>query len=566
MKMAVANSNQLIKENMKAVASYYQQIRGCKREEIISFWDCVVLTTADEDQTKLYEYVIERKIANGTFPKNLPYFVYADLPGPKIGSGGSILYSLTNLFEEWKENLYQKKIIIICVGGQSQRLPTGTFLGKLSLNLPSDEFQFDMLDLKLAMYLPFVERMKPGVFVTCSDDVETYSGLNDLNWNFDNEGFTALGHLSSVQIGCHHGVYVLNLEEKSLTDDVVMSQCHRVLQKPSLQLMKDSGAILPDGRVCTDSAFFFDHNISRKCVKFMSKGRRILTEIDAYKHFLQPLGKNPEMCPSDESAMVHELFSLLKGTNINVILLTKSNFYHLGTMVEYLENLTLNSDKPNDFFDEMNLSCLSNSKCEGILSPLKSHPTILHSIIGSDVDIRFRSVVEWSRVNSGTSIGSGCIISHCDIDSNLILPSGICFHTVAVVVRNNQSVEFTTLAFSIDDDLKIIANEIGLLKYLGVDLGKVCKLLELNTEEIFPDFEKRELSLWKVKLFPVAKTMRDSFKLTLFMVNRILGRNENREPSDFQFSRLSLAEMVKLKCVKTMMAYKEEISNQTTSN
>ena len=29
-----------------------------------------------------------------------------------------------------------------------------------------------MLDLKLALYLPFLEAMEPGVFITASDDIE----------------------------------------------------------------------------------------------------------------------------------------------------------------------------------------------------------------------------------------------------------------------------------------------------------------------------------------------------------------------------------------------------------
>jgi hypothetical protein len=32
-----------------------------------------------------------------------------------------------------------------------------------------------MLDLKLAMYLPFLEIMQPGVFITASDDIEVFS-------------------------------------------------------------------------------------------------------------------------------------------------------------------------------------------------------------------------------------------------------------------------------------------------------------------------------------------------------------------------------------------------------
>jgi hypothetical protein len=32
-----------------------------------------------------------------------------------------------------------------------------------------------MLDLKLAVFLPFLEAMQPGVFITASDDIEVFN-------------------------------------------------------------------------------------------------------------------------------------------------------------------------------------------------------------------------------------------------------------------------------------------------------------------------------------------------------------------------------------------------------
>jgi hypothetical protein len=32
-----------------------------------------------------------------------------------------------------------------------------------------------MLDLKLALFLPFLEVMEPGVFITASDDIEVFN-------------------------------------------------------------------------------------------------------------------------------------------------------------------------------------------------------------------------------------------------------------------------------------------------------------------------------------------------------------------------------------------------------
>lgn len=70
-----------------------------------------------------------------------------------------------------------------------------------------------MLEFKLAMYIDFPTRMKPGVFVSSADCIELYELQGD-GWNFNSPGFTSLAHPSPIEIGTTHGVHVLeNLEE-----------------------------------------------------------------------------------------------------------------------------------------------------------------------------------------------------------------------------------------------------------------------------------------------------------------------------------------------------------------
>ena len=38
-----------------------------------------------------------------------------------------------------------------------------------------------MLDFKLALYLPFLECMEPGVFITASDDIEVFN-IDSINY------------------------------------------------------------------------------------------------------------------------------------------------------------------------------------------------------------------------------------------------------------------------------------------------------------------------------------------------------------------------------------------------
>ena len=80
-----------------------------------------------------------------------------------------------------------------------------------------------MLDLKLALYLPFLRVMEPGVFIAASDTIEVdflrksgYSNnhpqtycLSQTMEGGQGETITALAHPSSLFIGSTHGVYVM---------------------------------------------------------------------------------------------------------------------------------------------------------------------------------------------------------------------------------------------------------------------------------------------------------------------------------------------------------------------
>ena len=51
-----------------------------------TFWDVVVITTADYAQKHVFELQIESKRKRNELPLNFPIYVVADPPGPKIGT------------------------------------------------------------------------------------------------------------------------------------------------------------------------------------------------------------------------------------------------------------------------------------------------------------------------------------------------------------------------------------------------------------------------------------------------------------------------------------------------
>lgn len=64
-----------------------------------------------------------------------------------------------------------------------------------------------MLEMKLIVLVDFPQRMTPGVFVTCSDDLELFESAGA---DFTRPGFTAMTHPAPVSIGLSHGVFVLD--------------------------------------------------------------------------------------------------------------------------------------------------------------------------------------------------------------------------------------------------------------------------------------------------------------------------------------------------------------------
>lgn len=96
------------------------------------------------------------------------------------------------------------QITLIFLGGFSQRLPNASALGKIFTPIPLGDPLYQMLELKLAVFVDFPKHMKPGVLVTSADCIELYSIAEDENIRFDRSGFTALAHPSPISIGTTH--------------------------------------------------------------------------------------------------------------------------------------------------------------------------------------------------------------------------------------------------------------------------------------------------------------------------------------------------------------------------
>ncbi|XP_004679182.1 PREDICTED: fucose-1-phosphate guanylyltransferase [Condylura cristata] len=585
-----ALSDRSLREATQRKLRRFSELRG-KRVAAGEFWDIVAITAADIKQELAYKQQLSEKLKKKELPLGVQYHVFVDPAGAKIGNGGSTLCALQCL-----EKLYGNKwnsftILLIHSGGYSQRLPNASALGKIFTALPFGNPIFQMLELKLAMYIDFPSHMNPGILVTCADDIELYSLGESEFIRFDKPGFTALAHPSSLTVGTTHGVFVLEPFEYLEYKDLEYRTCHRFLHKPSIEKMYqlhavcrprhfcqqhfaggDSSCLKPDLEyVYTDSLFYMDYKSARRLLDFYEEIGTLSCEIDAYGDFLQALGpgatveytRNTSNVTKEESELVdmrQRIFHLLKGTSLNVVVLNSSKFYHIGTTEEYLSHFTSDSSLKS----ELGLQSIAFSIFPTIPECSGNTSCIIQSILDSRCSVAPGSVVEYSKLGPDVSVGENCIISGSSIITPAVLPaySFMC----SLSLKMNGHLKYSTMTFGVQDNLKKNVKTLSdtkLLQFFGECFLSCLDTWNLKvTEELFSG-NKTCLSLWTARIFPVCSSLSDSVTTSLKMLNAV----KNKSPFSLNnYKLLSIEEMLVYKDVEDMITYREQIFLEITVN
>ncbi|XP_054021010.1 fucose-1-phosphate guanylyltransferase [Dryobates pubescens] len=560
----------------------FAALRG-RVAEAGEFWDVVVVTAADAEQERAFREQLGDKLRRKELPLGTQYHVCTDPPGPKIGNGGSTLHVLQCLEDLYGDRWTSLTVLIIHSGGYSQRLPSASALGKIFTAVPLGDPVYQMLELKLAMYIDFPRHMAPGVMVACSDDIELYSAGGAEPLAFRREGFTALAHPSELAVGTTHGVFVLEPAHASGSGGPEPAPCRRFLHKPDVGTMRRCGAVRAKpgragpgaagergqpapGRECvyTDSVFYIHHGTARRLLAFYKQMGSLCCEIDAYGDFLQALGPGatPDYTTHAGNAVKEDsrlaevrqkLFSLLKGTALNVLVLNNSKFYHVGTTQEYLSHFT--ADSKLSF--ELGLLPVAFSISSGTLDPSAS---VIQSVLEPGCVVGPGSVIEYSRIGPEVSVGKGCIISGSHIDVKVDVPSK-CFLS-SLSVRVNGQVRYVSMAFGVEDDLKRrvkALSDIHSLQFFGVSLLECLDLWGVKVSHQLFSGDSTQLGLWAVRIFPVCSTLSESVRMALKMLSSV----QHRSAFDLGSCKLlSVEEMLSYKDVEDMLKFRKQIYDE----
>ncbi|XP_071513132.1 fucose-1-phosphate guanylyltransferase-like isoform X2 [Panulirus ornatus] len=595
--------SQRIRESMQEIFRRYNSLRLKKPVTEVTdvdkppFWDVVVLTTFDAAQQQSFQRQIDYKKQHGQLPK-VPIYVVADPPDQKLGVGGSTLHVLSELHKELGNALYQKKLLVIHSGGSSQRLPSYSVLGKIFAPVPVKGLSMDslvpqMLDLKLSMYLPFCELLGPGVFVTCADDIETYC-LNGMTLDlkaFNSADVVALGHPSSIHTGKGHGVYVLgNDSPQSLKCADSLQECMEVLQKPTEDIMRARGAVFLKREgdtsrelVWSDSVFWLSQQVCQCLLQWYKENAPLSSELDAYAHFLPCLGKRMvDAKPSDFQDFRSEMLPILQDFNLKVLLLNESEFYHMGTMEEYLKHFNImatfceeldvmkNTSNLHSPYILKSEEHLPSSSFDGgmIIDTYFSEPSTKITILEDSTQFVIENCyIDISFKVCGNLIMSNCVVQECHsislLSKKLSLFGNLLYHTVPIIFQGKSL--YVTVAFDLNANMKSVANDLSDIYNFGCNLYDVSHILGYKMTEVIPN-PSNNVSLWTARIFMGGPTAAESFWLTHHAINRIKHEHDG-EPLQTNIdgcksSQLfSMSDVVKLKDLEMLLKDREHLSS-----
>ena len=463
-------------------------------------------------------------------------------------------------------------------------MPTCTVLGKIFSSVACSSAHInDMLDLKLAIYTPFSLHMKPGLFLSSSDDFESFDFDEQIEMGkeFGSNGndFILLAHKSPLSVGKDHGVYAF---DEQLTTSKSIFKCKFVVQKPSIQRMRDLNMVLIDPVdknefVFTDSAFYFSHeNITPSLVEFHdSHFAEIVTskmEIDAYRDFLQPLGSNPlskndflkstgvNLDSKNHLSIYEQLHPIFSNRNSLVILCKNSNFYHLGTVNELL-SFYLDETLEEALEFRKNL-CFARFKSKLGSDLSVADGIVLNSKISQNTKLSKLSLIEYCFIDDDIHLNANdfCLLSNCMIRSLDLLkvdkkefvfsiPSNICMHTISI-----QGGKYLTIFFNRNDDLKKSYDKLSTMVFLGKTLpSELCaceKLLKRSINE--PN------SIWNLRIFRSYDTMTESFYFALKFLNEYLSSGLRHDEFSDDSNIFSLFDILKMQDYERMINFRIE--------
>lgn len=347
----------------------------------MNVWDYLIVTASNERQAEAYRAQLELRKKLGRIPQAKTVLAVADPGGVRIGSGGSTVTCLMRILERelakkrgraadpraWRETLDRLRILIIHAGGDSKRLPAYGPCGKIFVPVPPGRRPEPENGPGRGVPVTIFDRLAPiylGLPAPVAGHGQTVISTGDVLLFFDPRraafsrgGITALGCLAPPEVSKNHGVFI---PDRAGT-------IRRYLQKPSVAVQKESGAIAPGtgGRSILDMGVMsFDAASAVRLLKMCGVGAdgesgRLRWSgptaasveakgLDIFREIACALGADTEFDDYAQAARaagspwtdaaLRRVWAAVSGTEFSLSLLPRCRFLHFGTSRELIRS------------------------------------------------------------------------------------------------------------------------------------------------------------------------------------------------------------------------------------
>ena len=453
-------------------------------------WDVVIITASSERQAEVYRDEIERRRLSGMVPVETEFLVVPDPGDRRAGSGGATIHALGVLGKDrawWNAH----RTLLIHSGGDSRRLPQYSPGGKLFGVLPSrtrPRATTTVFDETMQLSGAWAARIPNGLLVAAGDVVLRFDA-GQVRW--DRPGVTGVAMRLAMEIGSHHGVYVVGAG----------GQVYTFLQKPTAAEVKSAGGILEDGRVAVDIGLLrFDAELAASLTELAEC--KPLAALDLYDQFTR--GLTGEWTPDlDAGPFWRKLAAILhdaeRPTQFHCSVVD-GEFIHAGTTRSFRE---------------------------------------LATGLGGVLD---------SAIGGECKAGHESVILECDLDGSVYASRGAILHGLTGLSGPVEVPEDTVVhqlpvddggingwvirAYGVEDDPKQTLKK---ATWFNRPILETLALLGLSREEVWPAGD--EPTLWSAALFPVT-TADEAWACARWMMGYASGYDAARWRST---RRLSLA-------------------------
>ncbi|XP_027349950.1 bifunctional fucokinase/fucose pyrophosphorylase isoform X2 [Abrus precatorius] len=551
--------------------SWYHLRLSVRDPSRVPTWDAIVLTAASPEQAQLYNWQLNRAKRMGRISPSTVTLAVPDPLGQRIGSGAATLNAIHALALHYHHSqvsttftsngsdvslmsmvnmMAKKHILLLHAGGDSKRVPWANPMGKVFLPLPY--LAADDPDAPVPLLFDHILAIASCARQAFENEGGMLTMTGDVLPCFDASLITLPKDTSSIitvpitlDVAANHGVIVAAKTQHS-TQSYAISLVDNLLQKPTIDELVKSKAVLVDGRTLLDTGII--------AVRGKAWSELVTLACSCQQMISELLKKRKEMSLYEDlvSAWVPAKHEWLRKRPLGEELVNKLGkqkmfsycaydllFLHFGTSNEVLDHL---SGVGSELVGRRHLCSIPATTA----SDITASAIILSSKIEGGVSIGEDSLIYDSSISGGIHIGSLCIVVGVNIcldnllsaeDSiKFMLPDRHCLWEVPLVGNSERVLVYCGL----HDNPKSSLSRDG--TFCGKPWNKVLHDLGIQESDFWESSGPDEKYLWNAKIFPILPYAQ-MIKVAMWLMGLAKQKTESLCPL-WKFSRrISLEEL-----------------------